>query len=189
MARSVVDFTTPAAGFDQPLELWNACHGRVRRMLALLQRLADHIDRSGIDGDARTTAVSIKRYFEQAAPHHHEDEERDLFPRLREKADQLDAANAAKLLDALRTLETDHTELAEIWSGLRVALTSIEHNKAAILDRPTIALFVSRYHAHMQIEETVIEPALKRLLRKGDLAAIGKAMAKRRGVDWNELKA
>jgi hypothetical protein len=39
----------------------------------------------------------------------------------------------------------------------------------------------------MEIEESVIEPALKRVLRKSDLDAIGKAMAQRRGVDWNEL--
>lgn len=189
MKRSVLDFSTPAAGFDQPLELWGACHGRVRRMIGLLQRLAEHLAKSGVDRDARTTATSIRRYFDEAAPHHHADEEVDLFPRLRERAGHLDAAHAQRLTEALAVLERDHAELADVWQSLRESLTQIEHGKPTQLDAPTVELFVGRYEAHMQIEESVVEPALKRLLRKSDLAAIGRSMAQRRGVDWSEISA
>jgi len=187
MSRVIVDFSTPAAGFDQPLELWGACHERVRRMIGLLQRLAEHLDKSGIDSDARTTATSIRRYFDEAAPRHHDDEEVDLFPRLTSRMDRLDATSATRLAEALATLMADHVDLSALWQALRVPLVQIEHGKAATLDEATIALFVSRYRAHMEIEETIVEPALKRLLSKSDLAAVGKAMAQRRGVDWNEL--
>jgi hemerythrin-like domain-containing protein len=189
VTRIFVDFSTPAAGFDQPLELWGACHGRVRRMIGLLQRLAEHVRKAGADSDARTTATSIRRYFDEAAPRHHDDEELDLFVRLREHLGQLDATQAKQVADAIATLESDHLDLAALWRALREPLTRIEGGTAAELDEATIALFVSRYQAHMEIEETVIEPALKRLLRKSDLAAIGQAMAKRRGVDWSELAA
>jgi hemerythrin-like domain-containing protein len=182
MKRGIVGFSAPAAGFDQPLELWSACHGRVRRMTALLQRLTDHVEKNGVDGDARTTATSIRRYFDEAAPHHHDDEEIDLFPRLRERIDHLDATQAVRVTEALAMLERDHRELASIWQSLREALAQIERGSAATLDRATIALFVDRYQVHMQIEDTTIETALKRLLKKGDLDAIGKAMASRRGV-------
>lgn len=182
MKRGIVGFSAPAAGFDQPLELWSACHGRVRRMTALLQRLAEHIEKNGVDADARTTATSIRRYFDEAAPHHHQDEELDLFPRLRARIGQLEAAQAAAVTEALTRLEQDHRDLGEIWQSLREALTLIEQGKAATLDRPTIGVFLDRYQAHMQIEDTTIEAALKRLLKKSDLDAIGKAMAGRRGV-------
>ena len=189
MTRVIVDFSTPAAGFDQPLELWSACHGRVRRMISLLQRLAEHVQKAGADADARTTATSIRRYFDEAAPRHHDDEEIDLFARLRGRLDQLDAEHAAQVAAAIATLQADHHDLSALWKALRAPLVRIEGGAAAALDEATIALFVSRYQAHMQVEETVIEPALKRLLRKSDLSAIGQAMAQRRGVDWSELAA
>ena len=34
-AVSLIDFRTPAAGFDQPLELWQACHERIADRLVL----------------------------------------------------------------------------------------------------------------------------------------------------------
>lgn len=189
MTRVLVDFSTPAAGFDQPLELWGACHGRVRRMIGLLQRLAEHVPKAGADSDARTTATSIRRYFDEAAPRHHDDEEIDLFVRLRERLGQLDATHAKQVAEAIATLESDHHDLSALWRTLRETLVRIEGGQAAVLDEATIAVFVNRYEAHMELEETVIEPALKRLLKKSDLAAIGQSMAKRRGVDWSELAA
>jgi pyridoxamine 5'-phosphate oxidase len=187
MSRVIVDFSTPGAGFDQPLELWRACHERVRRMIGLIQRLAAHLEKSAVDTDARTTATSIRRYFDEAAPRHHEDEEEDLFPRLRSRLERLDSEQAKKVTDALATLEADHKDLSAMWHMLRAPLARIEHGKEATLDEATIALFVSRYRAHMEIEETVIEPVLKRLLAKRDIDAIGKTMAQRRGVDWSDL--
>ena len=41
---AVIGFRAPAAGFDHPIEMWQACHERVKRMSALLQRLAQHRD-------------------------------------------------------------------------------------------------------------------------------------------------
>lgn len=187
MAVSIVDFSTPAAGFDQPLALWKACHDRVRRMISLLQRLAEHMEKGGLGSDARVTATSIRRYFDEAAPRHHEDEELDLFERLRNRLGQLETTQAAKVSGALSRLLDDHVELHAMWRALREPLTRIERGEAASLDETTVALYVSRYRSHMEIEESVIEPALKRVLRKSDLDAIGKAMAQRRGVDWSEL--
>ena len=37
---------------------------------------------AGADAEAAESATSIRRYFNEAAPRHHEDEEIDLFPRL-----------------------------------------------------------------------------------------------------------
>ena len=67
-------FNTPAVGFEQPFEMLEACHERVQRSLALLGRIARHIDAQGHDAQSRSAAVDVLRYFDIAGPHHHEDE-------------------------------------------------------------------------------------------------------------------
>ena len=74
--------SAPAVGFEQPFEMLEACHDRVRRSLDLLARLIVHVDRHGHDTQSRSAARDVLRYFDLAAPHHHEDEERHVFPRL-----------------------------------------------------------------------------------------------------------
>lgn len=187
--RSLVDFTSPAAGFDQPLALWSACHDRVRRMTNLLTRLSAHVRTAGVDGEARAGASSVRRYFDEAAPHHHGDEEHDLFPLLRERAVRLDAARREELLGAIDRLERDHREIGALWDVLRVPLKRIEAGDAADLNAAQVAQFFDRYQQHMQIEDTIIEAALHELLTGDDLARIGRSMAQRRGVDRGELTA
>ncbi len=190
MARVFVDFSTPAAGFDQPLELWSACHDRVRRMVGLLQRLDEHLHKSGVDDSARVTATSIRRYFDEAAPRHHEDEEIDLFPLVRRRAaEKADAAESERLAQVIAALESDHAELHAMWSALRQALAQIEAGRPGPLDGALVALFAGRFLDHAEREDTQVAPAFRRLLTKADLAAVGQAMAKRRGVDWSELAA
>jgi hypothetical protein len=46
----------PAAGFDEPFAMLGACHERVRRSLALLQRLVEHAAAHGADAQARDAA-------------------------------------------------------------------------------------------------------------------------------------
>jgi hypothetical protein len=72
----------PAAGFDHPLEMLEACHERIRRTCALIVRLAGHIAIRGVDQEAREAARSAIRYFDMAGEDHHRDEEQDLFAAL-----------------------------------------------------------------------------------------------------------
>ena len=75
------DATAPS--FDDPLGMLAACHGRIERQLATLERLQRHLPEHGCDVDARAAARGILRYFDTAAPNHHADEEASVFPRLR----------------------------------------------------------------------------------------------------------
>src|SRR5689334_2494815 len=79
---SLPGLRSPEAGFDQPFEMLHACHERVRRSLRLLQRLVAHAQVHGADAQVREAAADVLRYFDLAAPAHHEDEERHLVPRL-----------------------------------------------------------------------------------------------------------
>jgi len=184
---ALIDFRTPAAGFDQPLELWLACHDRVRRMASLLERLHEHMQDKGADDAAQITATSIRRYFDEAAPRHHEDEEIDLFPLLRRLLPQKAPAHEAKVAAALGRLETEHVELGRLWQEVRATLLAIEAGQQALLDPGLVQRFASGYRQHCELEDTVVADALKRCLRDADLDALGQSMAERRGVDWTHL--
>ncbi|MBY0467146.1 MAG: hemerythrin domain-containing protein, partial [Burkholderiales bacterium] len=72
----------PGAGFEAPFEMLAACHERVVRMLTLLARLRAHLTEKGWDPSVAQAAQDVMRYFDQAAPKHHDDEERHVFPHL-----------------------------------------------------------------------------------------------------------
>jgi hemerythrin-like domain-containing protein len=184
---SILDFRLPAAGFDQPLELWLACHERVRRMTGLLERLREHIAHMGADDAARVTATTIRRYFTEAAPRHHQDEEVDLFPLLRQRLPAQAPERAAEVAAALDRLEADHISLGAIWDRLQPGLAAIERGEPAALDGDDVRAFAAGYRAHCEVEDTVVADALRLCLTEADLDALGQAMAERRGVDWTHL--
>jgi hemerythrin-like domain-containing protein len=186
-ALSIIDFRMPAAGFDQPLELWLACHDRVRRMTGLMERLREHLAATGTDDAARVTAMTIRRYFVEAAPRHHQDEEIELFPRLRRLLPEKAPQRAREVNAELDRLEADHVALGKVWERLRPALEAIERGEPADLDAEDVRTFADGYRSHCEVEDTIIADALRRCLNAADLDAIGQAMAERRGVDWTHL--
>jgi hemerythrin-like domain-containing protein len=104
---------SPSAGFDQPFDMLAGCHERVDRMLRLLRRLRTHLRDVGCDESARQAARDVMRYFDQAAPVHHEDEERHVFPALSA------AGLHAEMVDRLRR---EHAEMAARWPAVRALL-------------------------------------------------------------------
>jgi hemerythrin-like domain-containing protein len=184
---TLIDFRTPAAGFDQPLELWLACHDRVRRMTGLLERLLEHLGNMGADDAARVTAATIRRYFDEAAPRHHEDEEVDLFPLLRRLLPARAPERLPEVEQALARLEADHASLGRVWQELRPVLEAIERGEPARLDAATVRTFADGYRGHCEVEDTIVADALRLCLGGADLDALGQAMAERRGVDWTHL--
>lgn len=182
--KATIDFRTPGAGFDQPVEMWLACHERVQRFAALLSRLAEHVRNEGANEDAQVTATSIRRYFNEAAPRHHEDEEVDMFPRLRER---LDAERDSTVLDVLDQVEADHLEMGGLWKRIDEMLAAIARGQRIDLEQPLIDRFATMYRHHIDAEERVVLPALKKALTASEWQAVGRAMAERRGLDWDEL--
>ncbi len=188
--NNLIDFKVPPAGFDDPLAMWHACHLRVLRVAGLLERLREHVAGGDLDRSVQVTATTVRRYFGEAAPRHHEDEEIDLYPRLLQRlAQQSGQAAVAPVARAIETLRSDHVSLATLWVTLDAALARIEDGEAADLEETTVALFVSGYRRHCEIEDLIIRPALYRVLTAEDLAQIGHSMAARRGLDWQRIAA
>lgn len=171
-------FSSPAAGFEQPFEMLDACHDRVRRSLRRLQRLAGYLREHGCDTPAREAAADVLRYFDVAAPHHHEDEERHVFPPLL-------GHGTPALQDAVRRLQRDHVEMAATWQALRPALQAVADGRSTALDagaQAHLQHFVGLYDEHLRIEDETVYPAARACIGDAALAAIGDDMAQRRGA-------
>ena len=130
MGTEFPGFSGPAASTEAPLEMLAACHIRIERQCATLRRLAAHLAEHGADGDARTAATHVMRYFDTAAIQHHADEEVDLFPAL---IDSMAGSDAVCLHDITQGLANEHRELETRWRRLRNVLVQVAEGRAAVL--------------------------------------------------------
>lgn len=178
MAKNLL-FEPPAAGFDQPFEMLHACHDRVERTLALLGRLGEHLNMHGADSQAQEAASDVLRYFDIAAPLHHDDEELHVLPVLRALGKDA-IANA---------LSADHVQMSADWLVIRVDLLKIR--QLDVISHTDQQSAIQRWHAfadlyakHIQLEELTAYPEALRQLSPTQLNAMGQDMSTRRGVSF-----
>ena len=171
-------FNAPSVGFEQPFAMLEACHERVQRTLALLQRLRAHVLEHGVDVPAQQAARDVLRYFDIAAPLHHEDEELHVFPLLL-------AQGSPDVAALVRRLQQDHLCMTADWAAARLALQALVDGRQAGFseaDGAAFDRFVGRYDRHIADEETLAYPAAQALLAAPALEAMGNEMAARRRV-------
>ncbi len=179
MTHPLPGHSAPAVGFEVPLEMLVACHGRLQHQCETLLRLGDHLQKHGADRAAQEAAHAVMRYFDMAARHHHEDEEQDLFPALLES---MAGSDAVCLREMTASLCSDHRALEQRWVALRLLLLQVAEGAAATLDGADMPGFVQRYQQHMAREEAELLPMAARLLSDTELDRIGRAMRTRRGI-------
>jgi hemerythrin-like domain-containing protein len=159
----------------------NACHERVQRTLSLLQRLHEHVAQQGGDEQAVQAARDVLRYFEQAAPQHHLDEERHVFPRVL-------ALGVPELTQTVQRLQRDHVEMESTWSRVRVELQCLIDEGARVSsdwvdrNRELFQHFASLYARHIPDEEQLVFPAGERATDSAALLTMAQDMMQRRGV-------
>ncbi len=166
-----------APGFEQPVDVLEACHARMARQCDTLDKLLEHLPAHGADMQARQAARAVLAYFDTAAVHHHDDEERNLFPLLEE-------AGAPGACDLVETLTLEHDELALLWRRLRQAMLLVEKGEEGRLDAALVGRFTSLTRKHIEFENTHLLPLARRMLAPPDLLRLGRAMAARRGVTF-----
>lgn len=169
-------FHTPAVGFEQPFAMLEACHERVERTLTLLQRLQAYLREQPADEAARQAARDVLRYFDVAAPLHHQDEELHVFPPLL-------AEGAPSVVALVQRLQADHLHMAQDWAAARGALQALAQGQQqgfSAAEEARFAQFAQRYEAHIQAEEGTAYPCAHALLAQGDLQSMGLEMAARR---------
>ena len=171
----------PAAGFEAPFEMLATCHDRVERMLALQKKLQQHLLATGCDEPARQAARDVMRYFDLAAPLHHQDEELHVFPPLLAGPD-------AALRELVQRLMQDHRQMEKAWVDARCTLQAIADSldsacltltldQTAALDR-----FAALYRRHLDDENGIAYPAAEASLSPAALEAMSEDMMQRRGV-------
>ncbi|MBG6076699.1 hemerythrin domain-containing protein [Polaromonas sp. CG_9.11] len=173
--------SAPAAGLEAPFEMLAACHDRVERMLALQGKLQRHLLDKGCDGPARQAARDVMRYFDLAAPLHHQDEELHVFPPLLAGPD-------AGLRKLVQRLVLDHRHMETAWLEARRTLQAIAVSPAfgglPLTPVQTVALdqFAALYRGHLDDENSIVYPAAQAMLPPGAVQGMSEDMMQRRGV-------
>lgn len=162
----------PAAGFDEPFALLGACHERVERMLVLLGRLKAHVAGHGADPQARSAARDVLRYFDLAAPLHHEDEERHVFPLLH-------ASGQGALAERLHA---EHEAMKPAWKAVRATLTALAEGRMVQPAPGVWEDFAALYRRHLHDEDVHAYPVAAARADARLQADMGAEMAARRGV-------
>jgi pyridoxamine 5'-phosphate oxidase len=168
-----------APGFDQPIAVLKHCHDRIRKQLATLQRLTEHLPKFGANVDATQAANAVMKYFNHAAEKHHEDEEEDLLPMLKATAQGEDAELLQKLTPELLQ---QHRQMESAWHILNQQLQQIAAGTSADLSTQDVQYFTEMYAAHMKVEESHIAPMAKRIFSDAQMAHLGDAMRARRNI-------
>jgi hemerythrin-like domain-containing protein len=167
-----------APGFDRPLDVLEACHARIAKQCDTLEKLLAHLPAHGADAQAQQAARAVRTYFDIAAVHHHDDEERNLFP-------MLEQANVPGTCDLVETLTLEHDEQALLWRRLRAQLQSVEAGTAGTLDGALAARFIAMNRTHLEFENTHVLPLARQVLDAAAIEHLGRAMAARRGVPFD----
>jgi len=177
-SHALPGFGDPAVGFDTPFDMLEACHERVLRSLALLQKLQDYLHDHPCDDSARQAARDVLRYFDMAAPLHHEDEELHVFPPLLERG-------GADTVAAVRQLQQDHEAMSANWQAARALLQALaegSQDSFSAPDEAVLARFAGVYAKHIRLEEDLVYPAARALLAPEAVQAMGAEMRRRRGA-------
>jgi hemerythrin-like domain-containing protein len=177
VSSAVPGFESPAVGFEQPFEMLEACHGRVQRSLALLQKLLAYVQTTGHDQQTQSAAKDVLRYFDLAAPLHHDDEELNIFPVVL-------AGGGANAISAVETLLRDHQAMHALWQRLREVLVAWSQPGATAPASESmqalVADFVAGYASHIRTEEDLVYPQARALMSPTQITEIGQQMRARR---------
>ncbi|GGY15697.1 hemerythrin domain-containing protein [Paludibacterium paludis] len=165
-------FNRPAPGFDEPLEMLLACHDKIRRFCDQLDKLPPYIDENGVNETAKQAIDGVIRYFDQAGPSHHADEEEELFPIL--------LARVPSAAPKLEQLSAEHGYLHSCWNAIRDDLAALRNGDSSVISRIEIQEFVRLYREHAAIEEAWLIPTADAVLTPTEKRLAGEHMAQRR---------
>jgi hemerythrin-like domain-containing protein len=173
----------PDHTFSEPLGLLSDCHRRIETFLHILIAIVREVDGGALTDADAAQLQSALNYFAEAAPVHTADEERSLFPRLRQCADpEMD-----RTLERVALLEMDHRQAAPHHAAIdRLVRQWIEadglHAEDANALRGHLMVLRGLYEAHIATEDREVFPAAARLLSTRAIDEIGREMKARRLV-------
>lgn len=136
-------------------------HQAALQMLRHLNTLVQHLEQAGVDDTARRAAREVLEYFNGPGLDHHAQEEHHVFPTLL-------ASDDAELVHHVQRLRQDHGWIEQDWRELeplvRAVADGYDWYDLAML-RAAVPVFESLYQEHIALEETVVYPGARNLLR------------------------
>jgi iron-sulfur cluster repair protein YtfE (RIC family) len=152
------------------------CHGRIRQVMAIARALAGAGPERGAQ-EIREAAARVRRYFTEALPRHVEDEDASIVPRLRGLAPEVDAA-LGEMSAEHQHHEAQVARLVALCRRLEGAPEELPAARAEL--DPISRALEADFSVHLEREEQIIFPAIRRLLGEEERAAIQAEMRQRR---------
>lgn len=151
------------------------CHTRIRSFSRLAVRIAEA--EGAAAGEVAEAAARVRRYFSVAMPHHVEDEEESVLPRLMGKDAALDAA-----LERMEAEHEGHVEplrrLVEIAGELAARPDRLPARRETLGE--VGGALVRAFDAHLEAEEAIVFPAIREKLSVDEREAILGELRRRR---------
>jgi hemerythrin-like domain-containing protein len=161
---------------ESAVELLTACHTRIRHFTSVLRNLA-HAEGTSLEEISRA-ASSAHRYFSIALPLHEVDEEESVRPRLMELGD-------AAVNGALEAMTHQHQAVDDLTERLLPLLVLLSNHPAKLSEVHAEVCALSSalsdvFSGHLQLEETMIFPAMAEKLSSAAQADVLREMQQRR---------
>jgi hemerythrin-like domain-containing protein len=163
-------------GFDEPLALLRACHGKIVEHCELIEDIVRALQGNSDELDTRQAARKAITYFTSSARQHHEDEEQNLFPLL--------IRQSLKLADLVNSLKQEHRTLDELWLAIEPELRRMPEPADPDAFIAAASAFCKLNREHVIRENTDFLPIAQSSLSSQQIKDIGRAMAQRRGARY-----
>ena len=171
----------PAEAFQDPLGMMLAEHSRQRQLCDRLHQLVMELDMESV----ATLAHELLEFLKSDLPRYTEDEERNLFPLLRQRCQPEDGID--EILDQLSEEHELDKDLVEFMIEDLEMIASGHSLPNQIRFIINVKEFAETQRRHLSWENRTVLPIAHRRLTAGDITELGRAMAERRGVDLGEL--
>ncbi|MCR9135244.1 MAG: hemerythrin domain-containing protein [Alphaproteobacteria bacterium] len=179
MAIDTLETMPPVSQLLSPLDYIFADHFRQRVLCRVLDDIAD--DQAG---DKPLVLAALQFLRSEFAPHVI-DEEEDLFPLLRRRAEPDDRIEEV-LGDLSQEHAADKLDADRIMVGLEQAHQAAGDSGMNDEFRALLHRFAANERRHLIVENAIVMPLARARLTKGDLRSLGRRMAARRGLDFPE---
>ncbi len=168
--------------FSDPTGLLSDCHRRIEMFMRSLETVAKVVD-SPPEEETKSALETALRYFHEAAPKHTADEEKSLFPRLRE----LQSPELQSALSRLDELEGEHRwaePLHEQVEVLGLEYLAKERLSASQITefRSAVSELAAMYRRHIAVEDQLLFPIAAKALSDREKQVIAEEMEKRRNL-------
>ncbi|MBL8673088.1 MAG: hemerythrin domain-containing protein [Alphaproteobacteria bacterium] len=160
---------------SSPVDFLLAEHLRHRSAMAWLELLPSMAP----SDERRIAAMRLLDFLEHDLVLHVQDEEQDLFPILRVRAEEADQIEAV-----IAVLSSEHESDLELSASVRadLAVLTVDPSIAPVPRFDSFRAFAEGQRRHLAWENAVVLPLARRRLQSGDLREIAGQMAARRGL-------